>query len=330
MSSDLYSWLECKRISLTKQYLSGRLPHAMLWLTPSGIGTEVLVVKFLQLLMCSAVKNNQACGVCNHCQLFQAKTHPDFHHLSVEDNSQVIKIEQVRSLIEKLLERPHQGGNRLVFVETADRLHRSASNAFLKTLEEPGDDTYIMLMTSRPEALPATIRSRCQVTHFKAPSESVATDYVKQHSSKSREQLTRVVKLAQNRPLSALELIESGQYQARIDFFSQLKSITTGNIDPVAVAGNFNRPEQVIDVCDWLYSLVSDTEKTISGISPDELPNNDQSELITILTEQSSERRKLWLDKLVEAKRTMLKGTNVNPVLTMETLMTSWIAFSRN
>ena len=330
VSSDLYPWLESNWNSLIKQYFSERLPHAMLWITPSGIGTETLALQFLQLLMCSSVQNNKACGECNHCQLFEANTHPDFHYLSLEESSKVIKIEQVRALIDKLLERPHQGGKRLVFVEPADLLHRSASNAFLKTLEEPGDDTYILLITSRPEALPATIRSRCQVTHFKAPTELLAQEYVEQHSSEPKDKIRQVVKLAQNRPLLAIDLLDSGQFQARTDFFSYLQSVTRGNMDPVALAGNFKSAEEVVLACDWLYSLVTDAEKTLSGINSENLSNSDQHELISLLTAQSNERRKLWLDKLNEAKRTMLRGTNVNPVLTMEALMTSWIAFSGN
>jgi DNA polymerase-3 subunit delta' len=330
MISDTPHWFDPQWSSLTAQIDSGRLPHAMLWITPDGIGTEALAMQFLQRIMCTSVIDTKACGHCKHCTLFEAQTHPDFYHLTPEEKSKVIKIEQVRSLIDKLLERPYQGGKRLVYMAPADLLNRAAANAFLKTLEEPGEDTYLLLLTSRPEALPATIRSRCQISHFKAPSAVEAVTYVQGRTSESAKLITQAVKLAQNRPLLAMDMLNSGQFQARSDFYAYLASVSAGQIDPLALTAGYKTPEQVIDACNWLYSLMHDAEKQLGGFSTNELTNSDQSKLIALIIGQSAELRKLWLDKLNEAKRLMSNGTNVNPVLTMESLMTGWIAFSSN
>ncbi len=326
MSSEIYSWLMPVWEKLQQQVKTDRLPHAMLWVSASGIGTETLGMHFLQWLMCTARVEDQPCGTCNHCQLFQAGSHPDFHHLTLQDKSKDIKIEQVRALIGKLMERPYQGGKRLVLVEPADRLNRAAANAFLKTLEEPGDDTFILLLTTRPEALAATIRSRCQTVHFQAPDSRVAFEYVQSRHPDDSTIIHHALDYAQNRPLTATHLIESGKLQEHSEFIAYLRAALGGKLDPVALAGQYKNSEQVAEICDWLYGLLSDAEKSAAGATL-QRGHPDYISLVEKLSSQSPERRTYWLDKVHECKRTMIKGTNVNPVLTMESLMTGWIAF---
>ena len=149
MSSDMYSWLMPVWHNLNKQLSMQRLPHGMLWISPQGLGTQEFAMKFLQRLMCANPTDEGACGICNHCQLFIAGTHPDFHHLTLEEKSKDIKIEQIRKLTSKLVERPYQGGKRLVFLEPADRLNRAAANAFLKTLQRQNEISEDMFLLTK-------------------------------------------------------------------------------------------------------------------------------------------------------------------------------------
>ena len=327
MHSNQLPWIAPHWNNLQSQVAADRLPHAMLWISPDGLGAKEFALFYLQWLMCSEPGSEGACGHCNHCNLFMAGTHPDFHHLTLLDKSKDIKIEQIRDLISKLVERPYQGGKRLVLVEPADRLNRSAANAFLKTLEEPGDDTFILLLTSRPEALGATIRSRCQAIHIQAPDEQQAFDYVQDKLPDDPAIARQAIKYAQNQPLTAVEMIESGSLQQRSDFISYLAASASGHLDPVALAGQYKQPAQVAEICDWLFSMMSDAERHASGLVDDHPEAPDYVSLVDTVAAKSPERRKIWLDKLTECKRTMIKGTNVNPTLTMESLMTGWIAF---
>ena len=327
MPSEQYPWLTAHWNNLQSQAAADRLPHAMTWISPAGLGAKEFAHHFLQWLMCSEPAEKGACGQCNHCNLFQAGTHPDFHHLTLLEKSKDIKIEQIRDLISKLMERPYQGGKRLVLVEPADRLNRSAANAFLKTLEEPGDETFILLLTSRPEALSATIRSRCQAMHIQAPDDQQAFDFVQERLPDDANITRRAIKHAQNQPLTAIELIESGKLQQQSDFITYLSASASGHLDPIALAGQFKQPEQVAEICDWLYNLMIDAERHASGLADEITETPDFITLVGRVASKSPERRKIWLDKLTECKRTMIKGTNINPTLTMESLMTGWIAF---
>ena len=88
--------------------------------------------------------------------------HADLHVVDLPQDRQDIPIDRVRELQVELERRPVEGRARVAIVDPADRLNEQGQNALLKTLEEPGDATFLLLVTSRPEALLETVRSRCR------------------------------------------------------------------------------------------------------------------------------------------------------------------------
>ncbi|MBM3856333.1 MAG: hypothetical protein FJ390_00030 [Verrucomicrobia bacterium] len=95
------------------------------------------------------------------CSLLEVKMHPDVHIVEPESKSRKILTEQMRGLEEALHLKPQQSHYKIAIIHDAERMVSSAANAFLKTLEEPPDQTLLLLTTSIPEALLETIRSRC-------------------------------------------------------------------------------------------------------------------------------------------------------------------------
>jgi len=95
--------------------------------------------------------------------------HPDLFALRPSKKSRVISVDDTREAIRKIQHSPQAGERKVAIVHEVDRFNNSAANAFLKTLEEPPLNTNILLLTTRPHSLLATIRSRCQ--HFRIPSE---------------------------------------------------------------------------------------------------------------------------------------------------------------
>jgi len=90
---------------------------------------------------------------------------PENTVVELEDRAAIL-IEQIRSLIARLIHMPDRGSKRIVVILEADRLTDAAANCFLKTLEEPPLDTIFILTSSRPNFLLPTIRSRCQTVPF--------------------------------------------------------------------------------------------------------------------------------------------------------------------
>src|SRR5215510_13416625 len=126
------------------------------------------------------------------CRLFEAGSHPDFRRMepSAEDagadasvtqaasagmrGARVITVGQVRELAQFLDLTSHFGGAKVVLIQPAERMHASAANALLKTLEEPTAETLFLLVADQPNKLPVTVRSRCMRVDFRALSREVA------------------------------------------------------------------------------------------------------------------------------------------------------------
>jgi DNA polymerase-3 subunit delta' len=89
-----------------------------------------------------------------------ARTHPDLHVLTVREDRKEIAVEDVRALRVALAQHAFSGRARVALIDPADRLNDEGQNALLKTLEEPGAATFLLLATSRPEGLLPTVRSR--------------------------------------------------------------------------------------------------------------------------------------------------------------------------
>lgn len=90
-----------------------------------------------------------------------SKEHPDLFHLRPSGKMRIISVEKTRAMISDLYRTSNQGGAKVAVIHEADRMRKEAANAFLKTLEEPPPDTFLMLLTTRPNSMLPTIKSRC-------------------------------------------------------------------------------------------------------------------------------------------------------------------------
>jgi DNA polymerase-3 subunit delta' len=148
-----------------------RVAHAYLFQGEESIGKRLVATRFAQALNCESDRGPSACGACRSCRQIEAGTHPDVLLVrpDPERANPQIKIEQIRELEQQVIYRPLIGRIKCVLIDEADRLTLAAANALLKTLEEPPAHSLFLLITSRPSALPATIRSRCQIIPFAVP-----------------------------------------------------------------------------------------------------------------------------------------------------------------
>jgi DNA polymerase-3 subunit delta' len=145
--------------------LRGSLPPSLVFGGPDGVGKRHAAVALAQLLNCAAPRAADACGSCPSCTRIPRGVHPDV--LIVEPGETgAIKIDQVRDAIERSAYRPFEGRRRVVIIDDADAMAAEAQNALLKTLEEPPASSTFVLVTSRPDVLLPTVRSRCQQLRF--------------------------------------------------------------------------------------------------------------------------------------------------------------------
>jgi len=202
MSNSIYPWQESSWQQL--QLLRQRMPHAILFHGAAGIGKSDFIERFAQGLLCEAVlPDGHACGQCASCGWFSQQNHPDYRRVrpeALEDEpaegeegdgeakktakstkapSKEIKIEQIRNLADFMNISTHRQGLRVVVLYPAEALNMPASNALLKTLEEPPPGTVFLLASNSLDRLLPTILSRCRKFALPMPSHAEALAWLK-------------------------------------------------------------------------------------------------------------------------------------------------------
>ncbi len=141
----------------------------VLLVSPQSHDAHDVARDWARLVLCeSTAKGRDACGVCRSCREIAGGTHPDLMQVARVPEKRDIAVDQIRAAID-WSSRTARGRHRVLYVEWAEELNHSASNAFLKTLEEPAPGLVIVLSCQRLHALSATMRSRCQRVNLPAP-----------------------------------------------------------------------------------------------------------------------------------------------------------------
>ena len=142
-----------------------RVPTSILLSGDSGIGKRLAALNYAKALNCQTPVDSDACDRCISCRKIDGEIHPDVTTLLPENDE--LKIETIRRAEEILSLRPYEGKKKVLIVDDADKMNINSANAFLKTLEEPPDDSIIVLVSASPDRLPDTIRSRCMHVRFR-------------------------------------------------------------------------------------------------------------------------------------------------------------------
>jgi DNA polymerase-3 subunit delta' len=167
-------WLYSHQKALSNQFSHDRLPHAILISGVSGSGKLDLAQWLMSLLHCqqplhaNATEQDdilKACGHCKSCLLLKSKTYPDYLNLIAEKNS--LGVDDIRHANSFLQKTAHLGKFKTVLIENAQTMTLQAANALLKTLEEPSNNSVIILLTNDIEMLLPTILSRCRILNVR-------------------------------------------------------------------------------------------------------------------------------------------------------------------
>jgi DNA polymerase-3 subunit delta' len=155
----------------------GRLAHAYLFSGTKGIGKRQVAQQFAWSMLCdqSDLMDLRPCGHCKSCQLLHAGNHPDFIEIEKPEGKSELPIELFvgsrdergkAGLLNLLSLKPMRSQKRVAIIDDADLMNDASGNALLKTLEEPPAHAMLILLTSQPERVISTIRSRCQTVYL--------------------------------------------------------------------------------------------------------------------------------------------------------------------
>ena len=273
--------------------LKKRLPHALLFSGPSGVGKKQMAWALARTLLCQA--SSPACGNCASCRQVQKRENPSV--LLIAPETLRIRIHEVKE-ISRFLSLSSQAPAQIVIIDEAHLLNLQAANSLLKIIEEPPDNSYFFLISSLASHLALTISSRLQKIRFQVLEEEV----VKELSLEAEDWMIRA---AQGRMDRLLQLQDKSLLR---EFALNLWSDISENKNPFA----FSFPPEIKDRKTALFTvrcwqqLLRDSRFVQTGQSV-QLIHEDQRDL---LIKNISSLPKGKLDILIEKALELEAGIN--------------------
>ncbi|ABI56764.1 DNA polymerase III subunit delta' [Alkalilimnicola ehrlichii MLHE-1] len=311
-------WLDDRLSELLRQAASGQLPHALLLAGPAGTGKSLLGGHLVRALLCHQPgEGGRACGRCESCRALARGLHPDFRHLAPEERA-VITVDAVRALGRFLNLSARFGGWRIALIDPADTLTVNAANSLLKTLEEPPATTLLVLVSSRPAQLPATIRSRCRHLTIPVPPAERALSGLRGQGLTVTE---RTLALAGGAPFRGLAWEEAGLPERLDRLAADLLALHQGRQDPIALARDWADLDLPVFL-DVLATLLAELARFQAGGA--EASRAAPAAPLRALAAETTPTAVLGhLEAVHEAQ--YRQGHPLNPQLVRESLLVGWL-----
>ncbi|HLZ92479.1 MAG TPA: DNA polymerase III subunit gamma/tau [Candidatus Acidoferrum sp.] len=199
--------------TLRNAILNNRVAHAYIFSGARGVGKTTAARILAKALNCIHGPTAEPCGICDSCKEIAAGTSLDVIEIDAASNR---GIDQIRELREMVRYAPAAARSKVVILDEAHMLTGEASNALLKTLEEPPDRVIFVMATTEPENLADTIRSRSQHFHFRALTFAEITGRLREIAAKEdlnieAGALAVIARMAEGSLRDALSLLEQAR-----------------------------------------------------------------------------------------------------------------------
>jgi len=242
VTSKVYPWQQTTWDTLTTRFPN--IGHGLLFYGKQGCGKHAFAKHFLAWVLCLNKQLQGPCGECSSCQWLKSDTHPNYVHITTDEENKKqnakIKIEKIRDLL-PFVQQTGEGW-RVIVIEPAEALNLASSNALLKTLEEPGERVVLILLADHYLKLPATIRSRLQHFALDRISYEQATSYLNEHLSEIAEvQPDLLLGLSNDMPLQAIEIANSDWFAKRQTFLNDWFKIVAQKNMPLFFSGKWQK-----------------------------------------------------------------------------------------
>ncbi|WP_084156149.1 DNA polymerase III subunit delta' [Desulforegula conservatrix] len=225
-----------RAIAQLKQLLASKsVPGAMLFTGPASVGKFLTAISFAMAANCCEEGSDSiiGCRVCGSCSRIKSGNHPDV--IIIKPDGNYIKIGQIRELIEKISTRPKEALTRFIIIDGASTMTVEASNALLKSLEEPPQNTVFILVSSSMMSVLPTIRSRCCHIGF-SPLGRKALEMILISSVGYTSEISASASLMSDGSVrTAVDAIEKGWIEKRRWLYSEVAALRNRSL-PVILA----------------------------------------------------------------------------------------------
>lgn len=312
----------------------GNIPHALLFTGIEGTGKRSAALSLAMACNCNADKELMAssaavplfpCSVCKPCRKIKTGNHPDVH--IIEPDGRFIKIDQIRSIISVLDMRPVEARWRFVLITDSQLMNPEAGNALLKMLEEPPQQTVLILTASQKSGLLPTIVSRCRELHFNPIARAELARWLKEQQQISTEHAQTIALMAHGSFTKAHQLTDADLFHKKNNRRNWLvaQSGLTDQPANISIPHKMAFAEKIaqdkdslIEDLDTLYIWLRDL--IMGKYVPQRVINTDAAETMRCICSSKSVETLLNQIRIIEwARKALLK--NANPRLTLEAMM---------
>jgi DNA polymerase-3 subunit delta' len=276
---------------------------------------------------------NQACGICPPCRQIQSNSHPDVFTVSPQNN--LLRINQIRELIQKLAMKPFSARHRVVIIAQAQTMNPEAANALLKILEEPPEQTTLILTAPHRSELLPTIVSRCRQIAFEPLSSEDLQILLSDKLEMDKEQAQTIMAMAGGSYTKA-RMLADDTWQSQRDWIIRAAGLNAPgelNNRPVTLALAFSaqlaqHKDKVMELLDMLKTWIRDL--STGPYQPGRIINRDREHLIDAIRSGMDESRLLDLwDAVEKAQKDIAARANLRLTLDVMALrmagLTNWL-----
>ncbi len=310
-----------------------RISHAYLFSGPDGVGKRIIAVEFAKILNClrfDSISEEDASGErcdCNSCKKIDKDIHPDVFFVEYKGLKN-IKVDQIREEVEeRIFLKPFEGKFKVAIVDEADRMNQNAQNAFLKTLEEPPEDSVIILVSSQPEGLLPTIKSRCQLFQFNGISQEIVLEEVRKRTDLSTDEAWVVAKLSCGSLGKALSFNKDILSERR-EIITKLSEIdpkfashVLGFVDSMPTGSSSGDLEKLAFVFEVISSWLRDLLFIEIGYDEDDISNRDLVPVARKLKHKWSADKIIHKIKSIENTWYAIFRLNANKQIALENMV---------
>ncbi len=257
---------------------NGRLHHAYLFVGPEGVGKRTVALGLAKGLHCDEAAND-FCGRCAACARIQNGNHPDVRVVEILAGKKEVSIQQVREVERELNFRSFSGKRKIAIIDPATSMNLSAQNALLKTLEEPPQDSLLILIAANAGGLLPTLRSRCLRLPFGPLARDAVAGFLITHKGIAKEEARFLAVVSMGSLGAALRLDKEEFLERRRSWAEKVSSLTSGDYRAASEAAEAiaSNKEESLQFLEWAETWYRDllihavTENSAETINVDML-----------------------------------------------------------